>query len=51
MVKSIFVPLNGMDGKKKTAKHLTVRDLDRHLKSHGIAAIFDTIDVGGHALQ
>jgi hypothetical protein len=45
MVKPIFVPLNGM------AKHLTVRDLDRHLKSHGIAAIFDTIDGGVHALQ
>jgi nucleotide-binding universal stress UspA family protein len=37
-------------GEKKISKHLTVRDLDRHLKSHGIAAVFDTIDVGDHAI-
>jgi len=37
-------------GEKKISRHLTVRDLDRHLKSHGVSAVFDTIDVGGHAI-
>jgi nucleotide-binding universal stress UspA family protein len=37
-------------GEKKFSKHLTVRDLDRHLKSHGIAAIFDTVGVSNHAI-
>lgn len=35
-------------GEKEFSKHLTVRDLDRHLKAHGIGAVFDTIDVAGH---
>ncbi|MGN6514675.1 MAG: universal stress protein [Rhizomicrobium sp.] len=37
-------------GEKRFSKHLTVRDLDRHLKAHGIEAVFDTIDVGGHEI-
>lgn len=37
-------------GEKKLSEHLTIRDLDRHLKAHGIGAAFDTIDVGKHEI-
>ena len=37
-------------GEKKLSRHLTVRDLDRHLKTHGVAAVFDTIEVGEHTI-
>lgn len=35
-------------GEKKLSAHLTTKDLDRHLKAHGIGAAFDSVDVGKH---
>lgn len=37
-------------GEKKLSEHLSTKDLDRHLKMHGVSASFDTIDVKGKAI-
>jgi nucleotide-binding universal stress UspA family protein len=35
---------------KKFSDHLPITDLERHLKAHGVDAVFDTVDVNDHPI-